>query len=357
MGKKFDRLELSYGLALLDNERLNSPDDIPKRILIASTEPFFTEDGLEYTIKRPELVEMVENFNRNALGLKVPVNFEHYYSSPSNSTPAAGWIEGLELEEIDDSLKLFATVEWTKKGKMAVFEKEYRYHSIGFYFDYVSMKDGKTEFGRVLYELTLTNNPVNTNLGEFLENSKKSTNEEPDMDIKELQAENKALKDQIAELKKDNETKIVELSRKGDEGKKLKEDLEKANKELAESKDKLELSKRESELDKLILDKKISPAQREQALKLSAAEYIGFKSFAENSKANAYQDESKSNSNGPDETGGESNVQENSKSPDEQVDEMAKKMMKENKDMKYQDAVAQVLKKNKALAERYNKAQ
>ena len=357
MRKKFDRLELSYGLALIDNEKLNSADDIPTRILIASTDPFYTESGADWTIKLEELVKMVENFNRNALGIKVPVNFEHYYSSPSNSTPAAGWIQSLELEEMGDRAKLYATIEWTKKGKTAIFEKEYLYHSIGFYFNYVSPKDGKTEYGPTLYELTLTNNPVNTNLGEFLENSKKTTEEDSNMNEKELKAEIERLKGQIAELKKDNETKIVELSRSNDGTKKLKEDLEKANKELAESKDKLELSKRESELDKLILDKKISPAQREQALKLSAAEYVGFKSFAENSKANAYEGEANSQGNEPSGDGGEPNVQQNAKSPDEQVDEMARKLMKEDKEMKYKDAVAQVLKKNKALAERYNKAQ
>ena len=124
---------------------------------------------------------------------------------------------------------------------------------------------------------------------------------------------------------------------------------------MKDSQDKLELSKRETELEKLVLAKKITPAQRDGALKLSSAEYVGFKSFAENAKPGAYNTEPNAEGNEPNGDGGESNIQENAKSADEQVDEMAKKMMEKNKDMKYQDAVAQVLKKNKALADRFNK--
>lgn len=337
---------------LLKND-YDSPKHIPNRILILNNKPLY-ENGIELTFTTKDLVNMVESFNANVLGQKVPVNYAHYHVS-GKSTPAAGWIESLEIEQIDGYSGLFATIDWTDRGRKSVFEREYRYHSIGAYFSLTDQKDGKTEYPWVLFELTLTNAPRNINLGEFLENSRKSAtvenNEELNMKTaEELTKELENLRVEMTRLNSETNQRVVELTKSNES---LKKELDASLEAQAKAEDELLMSKRTVELDALVVEKRISPKQRDEALSLEKEAYAGFLAFAKNAPKTAYSDDAQAEGN---DTEGEPDTGTMSfEKAGEKLDEIAKKMMKDDDKMTYKDAMAKAMKKNPRLAEARNK--
>lgn len=285
---------------------------IPNRILIATTKNITQGPGLVMAFA-PETLKMIKrNFDEKHLGRDVPIVYEHPMNADNSSTAAAGWIGGLELEEDQGVLKLFATgIEWTEQGKRDVIGRVYKYTSVGIDLEYTSTKDHRTNVGAVLYELSLTNNPADHNLEEIekiqlaqkrkaREDNKKEFNMPGDHKDKKMDNnadENKkkmADHDDIAQLKKEMEKKMKEMSDlyekfKTEQGKNKK--LEKENEDAKLTVIKM---KRESKLNDMILKKQITPAQKEKALELSDEGFKGFELSVEGKKA--YSDKSEANS-------------------------------------------------------------
>lgn len=87
-------------------------------------------DGRAWTL--PDPARLVEAFN--ASGLDLPVDINHatqLKAGKGEEAPAVGWIKQLEARNGE----LFGRVEWTKRGRQALLDRDYRYVSPVFRFD------------------------------------------------------------------------------------------------------------------------------------------------------------------------------------------------------------------------------
>lgn len=101
-------------------------------------------------ITKEDLISFRDNFKAKVAGVDLAVNEDH------KKNEAFGWIIDVFLSE--DEEKLYGQVKWNKKGTQALSEKEYRYFSPEFRFNYVHPHTGK-EHGPTLLGGALTNYP------------------------------------------------------------------------------------------------------------------------------------------------------------------------------------------------------
>ncbi len=243
------------------------PKKIPDNIKICSVE--ISLDGVEDTkricvavqgewehhhqgafkITLQDMEQMVANFSNE----ERDVQFDYDHNCIWGNTKAAGWIQSLEIEEG----KLYATVKWTASGQLAIDNKEYRYVSPVFQFDY-KIPGTYKNVGTRLHSVALTNQPFLTELDPIVNNSQ-INKEESSMNeeqlkalIKELEGENKTLSNQNDALSK--------------EVKALKDSVIQA------------------EVDKYINSGVIEADQRETSIALASVDLDAFRKFADNMK-------------------------------------------------------------------------
>ena len=329
---------LSSGLEILDSmegDGIQSSDQAPNRSLIMSNAAtFFFE--LDFTFTKEQLFQLVDNFKKNVRGKKVPINYAHPKNRLS-SGGAAGWVNDLDLVEDrnSDLTKVYATLEWTKQGSEDVMSKKYLYSSVGVYFNYLSPKDGKTDHGIVLFELSLTNDPIDINIGT----------------IKELSANNQRKNAMSEEMKKQLEQNKKELSASFEQNKLLASKIEvltlsvKAiQNEKEETKKKLASSERSADIDRLIVEGKMLPAKKEAAISLSAEAYKGFKLSLPDKPI--YEKSSASGKNPSNE--------EKTLSAEDELISLSSELRKGDISLSYTDSITKVMIANPELAKRYN---
>lgn len=112
---------------------------------------FYHPEYGQFTIDQKTLSSIVKNFNLGIRGVDLAIDYAH-----ENWDIAAGWIKKLELSA--DGMELYAWVEWTPQGSQKTKDKEYRYLSPEFAFNY---EDNETlkKFGPTLLGAGLTNRP------------------------------------------------------------------------------------------------------------------------------------------------------------------------------------------------------
>lgn len=98
------------------------------------------------------LSQLKENFDKRVRKIDVAIDYSH-----KSEDVAAGWVKGVSLS--DDGMELWADVTWTPNGAKRLADKEFRYLSADFNFNY---QDNETQekFGPVLMGAGLTNRPV-----------------------------------------------------------------------------------------------------------------------------------------------------------------------------------------------------
>jgi len=101
-------------------------------------------------ITQEHLESMANNFKSNATGVDLAVNEDH------RKNEAFGWFKDVFLSF--DKQVLFGQVQWNTKGVQALSEKEYRYFSPEFRFNYTHPLSGE-DFGPTLLGGALTNYP------------------------------------------------------------------------------------------------------------------------------------------------------------------------------------------------------
>jgi len=194
-------------------------------------------------ITEEHLNAMQLNFKSNVTGVDLAVNEDH------RKNEAFGWFKDVFLSF--DKQTLYGQVQWNSKGIQALSEKEYRYFSPEFRFNYVHPHTGE-EHGPTLIGGALTNYPFLKMEAITELSSKKSQGEE---DVKT---------EATIELSVHND-KVVELSTKVSEIQGKLENAETANVELntkvTELEAKIELSGKKLVHEKLFADNKINKAQ------------------------------------------------------------------------------------------------
>lgn len=176
-------------------------------------------------ITKEHLKSFVANFNDKVTGTDLAVNEDH------KKNEAFGWFKDLFLNEEGDIC--YGTVNWNAKGTRALSEKEYRYFSPEFRFNYVHPHT-KAEFGATLLGGALTNYPFlkMDAITELSAKEIKPTNKGNKVETIELSVHTAKVIEFSDKIKKQDET-IVELSNKI---KTMEADAEKKSKEAAHKK-------------------------------------------------------------------------------------------------------------------------
>lgn len=124
---------------------------------------FWSPRYKDFSVTKSTLSTMVENFHEVTpkSPTELPLDYNHGTSRPDTveQGKAAGWIKDVELRA--DDTELWAQVELTPEAADLVRNKEYRYVSATFDFDYVHTQDDKRKksIGPTLMAAALTNTP------------------------------------------------------------------------------------------------------------------------------------------------------------------------------------------------------
>ena len=214
---------------------------------IAKTGKWKGHNAGEFELTTADLNQIVFNFNNSDLK-EIVVDYEHQ-TLDGVEAPASGWIKELKVE--GDSL--LAKIEWTKRAKEQIKNKEYRYLSPVLISNAKDSKSGNS-IGWYLHSVALTNTPFFTELNPIEAKNKKQNKE------------SKVSKEELEKLKADNKAKEEALKAKEEEIKKLKE--QQAKQKVAEA----------------IAAKKLNKSQETWALKYALSDEAGFEEFLKNAK-------------------------------------------------------------------------
>ena len=239
-----------------------------ERIQLLRTGIFHHAEYGKFEITAQMLSEMVKNFRARVRGVDIAIDYAH-----ESDKVAAAWIVDLELGGANNE-ELWAKVKWTPAGAQKLADREYRYLSADFTFDYQD-NESLVKFGPVLLGAGLTNRPVVKNMAPAIELSE--GRETDTMDPKDKQIADQAA--QIAELQKqieamkaekgespdlaDMKQKLADMEKKCSDAEAKLGEIEGAKKKLEEEK---ALSEKTAKFDKLLGEGKVVEAQREPFL-------------------------------------------------------------------------------------------
>lgn len=289
------------------------------------------------------LSDMKKNFDANVRGIELMIDYGH-----NSDGEAAAWIKSLELSE--DGQELWAVVDWTPSGKVALQEKRYRYLSADFDQNY---KDNETQkkYGVVLLGAALTNRPVIKRMKPTTQLGEKPMDEILQKLLAMLgldEGQEDQLSEKVSKLMADSK-KLAELEPQAADQKKQmdaqkgamddqKKELDGVKTELAEAKAKIELSEKSGKFNVMLAEGKVVEAQRSAFL---SGDMI---KFAETSgKINTKPAGHGSNQD-----------EEVVDDVQDKIIELSEKMAKEKK-ISIVDAQKIVLSENKELANQYNR--
>jgi len=151
--EKIKRLPIIFPIDIHAFAETASEDGIPKEIHVLPVGKWNHPAYGPITIDRNDIAEFKDNFE-NGLRKGIPIT-EGHDNGFSGELPAIGWF----TELIDRGANgLYATIEWTEKGKTLLSEKAFKYFSPEFYSEY---EDPETRqiYENVLVGGALTNKP------------------------------------------------------------------------------------------------------------------------------------------------------------------------------------------------------
>ena len=192
--------------------------------------------------------------------LPLLVDYEHDFDarSPGDDTPAAGWIEALEVRDG----AIWGRVEWTPKAANAIADREYRFHSPVYFVRPKSEPLQVVAIGGA----GLTHNP---NLSFTALNSEQDIAAMDKELAKALGLDDTAtIADAIKAVNALSTPALTKFIPRADYDQVLARATN-AEQELAEFKNERAKSAAEALIDKAIADRKIAPASRDHYLKLA----------------------------------------------------------------------------------------
>lgn len=159
--KNNGKLYVVSDLSGLSDQFSEGPQQAPTKIAISQTGVYTPAFGDPREINEQMFDKMIENFEADTLKTKPSVYYGHW----DVKRAAAGEIKEL-FKAYNDTLSktiLYARVEWTPQGKRAILEKEYKYISAEFAYDFKRAMDKEgnvNSYGAVLTGVALTNEPA-----------------------------------------------------------------------------------------------------------------------------------------------------------------------------------------------------
>jgi hypothetical protein len=270
------------GTSYLSSIKLGDNDLVPKEVQVLRVGKFNHPRYGAFEITRQTLNEMKLNFDNKVRGIDMA--FDYFHESDKE---ASGWVKDLVLKE--NGQELWADVEWTPKAQAKLAERELRYFSPDFTFEWTDPEKGVT-FNNVLFGGGLTNRPFVKEMKAIVANETKGDNmtelEKAQKEISDLKAQNVKLSEQNQQM----EQKMADMPPAGapDKVKELESKIAAMQQELAAEKAKgaqLEEEKKKADADKLMAEKekdfnvllsegKAVAAQKDAFLKGNMAEFI-----------------------------------------------------------------------------------
>ena len=167
---------------------------VPKQHQVLRVGKFKHPQYGEFEITTQTLAEMKANFDNKVRGIDMAWDYFH-----DSDKDAAAWVNALELRE--DGRELWATVSWTPTAEKKLMERELRYFSPDFAFQWQDPESGQVH-SNVLFGGGLTNRPFVKEMKAIVahENNKG----EPMTELEKVQ---KALTDEQAKVVKLSEEK------------------------------------------------------------------------------------------------------------------------------------------------------
>lgn len=257
----------------------------------------------DMTLSREVFNSMVVNFQNKCRGVDLAIDYGH-----NAFEEAAGWIKELYLS--DDQTELWAKVDWTNKAKEKIADKQYRYISGEFSYEYEDDKGMK--YGPCLFGAALTNRP-------FLKDMKS---------VIDLNEQEKIKMDEIKKLNEKVSALEINLSTKDQEISKLKNEIiEMENKSIED--------KKAFQFNEMLKVGKVCEAQRESFMN---NDVVKFSELAAPMNLSA-----KGNSSDPK----NSTIELSKEDAEEKILKLAEE--KTLKGMKFRDAIHEILNENPEL--------
>lgn len=233
-----------------------------------------------FEITKQTLAEMKSNFDSKVRG--VDVCFDYFHKSDED---AAGWPENLELRE--DGNELWAVnVHWTPKASQKLSDREIRYFSPDFAFQWKDPETGVSH-KNVLFGGGLTNRPFVKEMAAIVAHEKEQEMtelEKAQARVKELEGQTVKLSEQVAKLEGDvkaAQPALDETASLKAENEKLKAEIatlkteqEKAMNEAKNANEAKVLAEKKGEFQKLLSEGKAVAAQEKSFLEGNMTEFI-----------------------------------------------------------------------------------
>ena len=154
--------EIFRGLPIrLSLDPQKGADGVPRKVQVLRVGSFQYQDEsmdepVQMEITREVLASMVKNFKAGVKKTDLAMDYGH-----NSGAEAAGWFKSLELST--DGNELWAEIDWTRIGAQKLADKEFRYVSADFNWDYEDNESGD-KFGPTLNGAGLTNRPFVKNM-------------------------------------------------------------------------------------------------------------------------------------------------------------------------------------------------
>lgn len=296
---------------------------IPERVMVIRCGSFTHPQYGTFEVTQDMLRSIKKNFDANVRGIDLAMDYAH-----ESDKVAAGWFKAIELS--DDDTICWGIMSWTPKGQRVLSDKEFRYVSADFMFDYQN-NETRESYGPTLLGAGLTNRPVIKGMDPVVELSEQGKGKPlmtPEQ-IKEMQDKLAALE---AQTKKQGEELTAAQSA-------LKAATEQSQALLAEK----SKTEKEAKFNVLLSEGKLVSAQKEafmtgDAVKL--AELAQPVKLAEIGHGQA-----------PNKTA--EGAEQNEKSAQDQIRDLAKVLLSEKKATDLGKAIKLALSENAELAKKY----
>jgi DNA repair exonuclease SbcCD ATPase subunit len=261
-----------YGDVICSEIRLTEPGDVPNQVQVLRVGSFQHPKYGEFEITRAILAEMKLNADNRVRGIDIA--FDYFHLSDES---ASGWPKLFELKE--GGTELWATVDWTPRARKMLAEREVRYFSPDFAFEWTDPESGK-KYYNVLFGGGLTNRPFVKEMAAIVaDETERETMTEKE--ILELKAQNMKLAEEAKQYGEDK-AKLQEMdAAKAKEVETLKAQIAELQAKLkalegaaANAEAAKQLAEKETAFTVLLSEGKACAAQKEAFLKGDMAGFI-----------------------------------------------------------------------------------
>lgn len=312
-------------------------------------------------ITKALLASLKENFDKGVRGIDVATDYYHEWQKD-----ASGWMKELDIRTGEDGKDvLFFRNEWTPKARQKITDKELRYVSADFSFNYEDNETG-AKHGPTLLGAALTNRPHIKRMQALLSEADELSNEEmseifPDykgdesMEFEKLlEALSNLTDDQKAQVAQKLGLKVEvkpEVKAESDDKMELSETEKATNAENVKLKEQIVTQEKKTSFDLMLDEGDVVEAQRVHFMSGDMAAFAKAKV-----EVNLQDDDAETSTTGTeqnkvkDKKSGKKGDELTKDQAEVKLDELAEEAMKKNEDLDYGTALSEAIGQNPELA-------